>query len=86
MANSLRFTIGWNTTGLAAGLVISQVFAQDDVVITATRFEDSKRNLPVGVTLITREDIENSASTNLRPIPAPRCSALTCTECSTVCR
>jgi len=56
--------------GLAAGLVMSQAFAQDEVVITATRFEDSKRNLPVGVTLITREDIENSASTNLGDILA----------------
>src|SRR5262245_55209770 len=57
--------------GLLAAFVLSPAFAQDDaVVITATRFEDSKRNLPVGVTLITREDIENSASTNLGDILA----------------
>src|SRR5678816_4040272 len=57
--------------GLAAGLAFSAAFAQDDaVVITATRFEDSKRNLPVGVTVITAEDIERSASTNLGDILA----------------
>jgi iron complex outermembrane receptor protein len=57
--------------GLAAALAFSTAFAQDDaVVITATRFEDSKRNLPVGVTVITAEDIERSASTNLGDILA----------------
>ena len=57
--------------GFLSGLAFASAFAQDDsVVITATRFEDSKRNLPVGVTLITREDIENSASSNLGDILA----------------
>ena len=57
--------------GFLAVLAFTSAFAQNDaVVITATRFEDSKRNLPVGVTLITREDIENSASTNLGDILA----------------
>src|SRR5258705_9072856 len=60
--------------GLAAGLafsVASIAFAQDDtVVITATRFPDSKRELPVGVTVITADDIQRSASTNLGDILA----------------
>src|SRR4051812_1026652 len=57
--------------GLAAAAACSTAFAQDDsVVITATRFEDSKRNLPVGVTVITAEDIERSASSNLGDILA----------------
>ena len=57
--------------GLAAALACSSVVAQDDaVVITATRFEDSKRNLPVGVTVITADDIQRSASSNLGDILA----------------
>jgi len=57
--------------GLLAGLAFTSAFAQDDsVVITATRFEDSKRNLPVGVTVITADDIQRSASTNLGDILA----------------
>ena len=57
--------------GLLAGLAFSAAFAQDDtVVITATRFEDTKRTLPVGVTLITAEDIQRSASSNLGDILA----------------
>ena len=57
--------------GLAAGLALSTAFAQDDaVVVTATRFPDLKRSLPVGVTVITAEDIERSASTNLGDILA----------------
>ena len=59
---------------LAGALVFfcaSHGFAQDDaVVITATRFPDAKRDLPVGVTLITAEDIQRSASTNLAEILA----------------
>ena len=57
--------------GLAAATAFSTAGAQEDaVVITATRFEDSKRNLPVGVTVLTAEDIERSASTNLGDILA----------------
>jgi iron complex outermembrane receptor protein len=57
--------------GLAAGLALSTAFAQDDaVVITATRFPDSRRELPVGVTVITAEDIQRSASSNLGDILA----------------
>jgi iron complex outermembrane receptor protein len=57
--------------GLAAGLAFSTAFAQDDaVVITATRFPDLRRQLPVGVTVITADDIQRSASTNLGDILA----------------
>jgi iron complex outermembrane receptor protein len=66
-----RFSMRFALVGLAAATAISTAVAQEDaVVITATRFEDVKRNLPVGVTLITRDDIENSASTNLADILA----------------
>jgi len=57
--------------GLAAGLALSTAFAQDDaVIVTATRFPDLKRELPVGVTVITADDIQRSASTNLGDILA----------------
>jgi iron complex outermembrane receptor protein len=47
----------------------SHLQAQDDaVVITATRFADSKRDLPVGVTVITAEDVRKSASSSLPEI------------------
>src|SRR5262245_37760683 len=46
-------------------------YAQDQsIVITATRFPDSKRDLPVGVTIITADDIRKSASSNLGDILA----------------
>ena len=46
-------------------------FAQDDaVVITATRFPDIKRELPVGVTIITADDLRKSATSNLPEILA----------------
>src|SRR5438067_11451261 len=58
-------------TGFLAGLCICICYAQDDtIVITATRFPDSKRNLPVGVTVITADDIRKSASSNLGDILA----------------
>ncbi len=57
--------------GLLAGLCICPSYAQEDsIVITATRFPDTKRNLPVGVTVITAEDIRASASSNLGEILA----------------
>jgi iron complex outermembrane receptor protein len=66
-----RFSMRHALLGLAAATAFSTAVAQEDaVVITATRFEDVKRDLPVGVTLISREDIENSASTNLGDILA----------------
>lgn len=43
---------------------------EDAVVVTATRFADSKRDLAVGVSVISAEDIRTSASTNLADILA----------------
>jgi iron complex outermembrane recepter protein len=52
-------------------LFVCVSFAQDDaVVITATRFADLKRELPVGVTLITADDLRRSAATDLPEILA----------------
>jgi iron complex outermembrane receptor protein len=58
--------------GLLAGISVSAAaLAQDDaVVVTATRFADSKRNLPVGVTVISADDIRQSATSNLPEILA----------------
>ncbi|HYN11413.1 MAG TPA: TonB-dependent receptor [Burkholderiales bacterium] len=57
--------------GLAAALFVCASFAQQDaVVITATRFQDSKRDLPVGVTLISADDLQKSATSNLPEILA----------------
>ena len=57
--------------GFLAALFVSVCLAQDDVVvITATRFADSRRDLPVGVTVITADDIRKSASSNLGDILA----------------
>ena len=45
--------------GVLAGIFVCTAFAQDDaVVVTATRFADSKRNLPVGVTVITAVSVD----------------------------
>jgi iron complex outermembrane receptor protein len=52
--------------GLLAGFVVSTSFAQDDaIVVTATRFRDVKRDLPVGFTLISADDLQKSATSNL---------------------
>jgi iron complex outermembrane recepter protein len=57
--------------GFLAGCCICLCYAQDStIVITATRFPDSKRDLPVGVTVITADDIRKSASSNLGDILA----------------
>lgn len=57
--------------GILAGVFVSASFAQEDaVVITATRFADSKRQLPVGVTVITSDDLQKSATSNLPEILA----------------
>ena len=57
--------------GFLAATSLAFCYAQDDaVVITATRFTDSKRDLPVGVTLIGADDIRRSASSNLGDILA----------------
>src|SRR5256714_7887992 len=59
---------------LAAGSLagcIALSWAQDEtVVITATRFADARRDLPIGVTVITADDIRKSASSNLPDILA----------------
>src|SRR5919198_2146616 len=66
-----RFHMRRLIAGLLAGTFVSLSVAQDDVVvITATRFADSRRNLPVGVTVITADDIRKSASSNLGDILA----------------
>lgn len=44
----------------------TQVFAQDDaVVVTATRFPEKQLEHPIGVTVITREQIANSTAATL---------------------
>lgn len=50
----------------------SPAFSQNDdaIVVTATRFADAKRDLAVGVSIITADDIRASASTNLPEILA----------------
>ncbi|HZD20331.1 MAG TPA: TonB-dependent receptor [Burkholderiales bacterium] len=57
--------------GFLAAWFVSVCLAQDDsIVVTATRFADSRRDLPVGVTVITADDIRKSASSNLGDILA----------------
>ncbi len=57
--------------GVLAGIFVSASFAQDDaVIVTATRFADAKRDLPVGVTVISADDIRQSATSNLPEILA----------------
>jgi iron complex outermembrane receptor protein len=44
----------------------AQAFAQDDaVVVTATRFPEKKLEHPIGVTVVTREQIADSGAANL---------------------
>ncbi|MGQ0546419.1 MAG: TonB-dependent receptor [Betaproteobacteria bacterium] len=56
--------------GLLTAWSLLSFAQQDAVVITATRFPDSKRDLPVGVTLITEDDLRKSATSNLPEILA----------------
>ena len=56
--------------GLLAGWCLIAFSQEDAVVVTATRFPDSKRDLPVGVTVITRDDLAGSATSNLPEILA----------------
>ena len=57
--------------GLLAGSVVCASFAQEDaVVVTATRFADARRDLPVGVTIIDAEDLRKSATSNLPEVLA----------------
>ena len=62
-------------TGFASAVCCLLSFAvaaepDDAVVVTATRFADAKRDLPVGVTVITADDLSKSASANLAEILA----------------
>ncbi len=60
----------WALSGVLC-LYLGAAVAQDDaVVITATRFTDSKRDLPVGVTVISADDLRKSATSNLPEILA----------------
>ena len=44
----------------------TQAFAEEDaVVVTATRFPEKRLDHPVGVTVITREQIANSTAATL---------------------
>jgi len=55
----------------AISCVITPVAAEEDaVVVTATRFVDSKRNLAVGVSVVSAEDIRASASSSLAEVLA----------------
>ena len=58
------------TAGFLAGCISLSQAQNETVVITATRFPDAKRDLPVGVTIITADDIRKSASSNLPDILA----------------
>ena len=55
---------------LATGFVVPSWGQDDAVVITATRFTDTKRDLPVGVTVITQDDLRKSATSNLPEVLA----------------
>lgn len=44
--------------------------AEDTIVITATRFPDARRELPIGVTVIGADELRRSASSNLAEILA----------------
>lgn len=55
---------------LAAFALTVHAQSGEGVVVTATRFADAKRDLPVGVSVITAEDIRASASANLPEILA----------------
>jgi len=63
----MRQAIAGSLFLLLVAVFVSLSFAQDDdpVVITATRFPDSRRDLPVGVTVVTSEDLAKSATSNL---------------------
>ena len=66
----MRFAIFALLAALAPASLAQPAAPVDAVIITATRFPDSKRDLPVGVTVITAEDIQRSATSNLPEILA----------------
>jgi iron complex outermembrane receptor protein len=63
----MRQSFGGTVFLLLAAVFVPPSSAQDEdpVVITATRFPDSRRELPVGVTVVTSDDIRTSATSNL---------------------
>ena len=55
-----------STIGVITLALATQAFAQEDsVVVTATRFPERKLEHPIGVTVVTREQIANSSAANL---------------------
>lgn len=55
-----------STIGVITLALATQAFAQEDsVVVTATRFPEKKLEHPIGVTVVTREQIANSSAANL---------------------
>src|SRR5262249_54584763 len=51
--------------GIAAALLAASAIAQDGVVVTATRFSEYQRDLPVGMTVYSEEDFRRSGATTL---------------------
>ena len=59
-------SISKSAIGIIALALATQVIAQEDaVVVTATRFPEKKLEHPIGVTVVTREQIVNSSAANL---------------------
>src|SRR5690348_10163870 len=56
--------------GFLAGFCCLCYAPVPSIVVTATRFPDSRRDLPVGVTVITADDIRKSASSSLGDVLA----------------
>jgi len=61
----MRFTAIAMLAAIALPAFAQSNSTNDAIVITATRFQDSRRDLPVGVTVITADDIRQAATTNL---------------------
>ncbi len=63
---ALASTLALAALGVCPNILHAQ--SRDGVVVTATRFSDSLRDLPVGVTVISADDIRRSATSNLPEI------------------
>lgn len=63
----MRHCLAGTVLVLLAAVSVQASYAENEepVVITATRFADSRRDLPVGVTVVTAHDIRTSATSNL---------------------
>jgi iron complex outermembrane receptor protein len=66
----MRFAILALLAALAPSASGQSVDVSNAVIVTATRFPDSKQDLPVGVTVITAEEIRQSATSNLPEVLA----------------